>query len=215
MKKYLFIAGIMAMMAGCIGGLGRGCGACVQRQIEKQTGVNLGTGMTQEEMENYRLTDADVEKYIKDFPRLAREFEELSETVERTPTKPLKGFTALAGSEKMLAELRAMGWNPPEKFFAVHYAVMTGIAYNALKAGMEEVPGDLGEYKRQMEEMLNTPNIPPEQKRQIRESLREMEQAHKRMEEQMRELERGEIKHNARVVERHMDELQKMFDSID
>jgi len=220
MKKHFLIIGTLAMVAGCVGGMGQGCGGCistaVQKEIEKQTGVDLGGEMSQEEIENYRLTDADVEKYIKDFPKLADEFEELGESIEKTPGKPLKGLTAMTGSEKMMAELRAMGWNPPEKFFAVHYAVWMGIAYNSMQAAMEEVPGDLGESKKQMEEMLNNPNIPPEQKRQIRESIKEMDRAQEQMKEQMKELEKnGEVKHNAKVVERHMDDLTEMFDKLD
>ncbi len=219
MKKYFLIIGTLAMVAGCIGGMGRGCGGCistaVQKEIEKQTGVELGGGMSQEEMEKYRLTDADVEKYIKDFPKIAKDFEELGESIEKTPGKPLKGFTALAGSEKMKAELRAMGWNPPEKFFAVHYAIWTGVAYNSMKTAMEEMPGDLGEAKKQMEEMLNNPNIPPQQKEEIRKSMREMDRAQEQMREQMRELEENaEVKHNARVVEKHMDDLEEMFDKL-
>ena len=220
MKRNFLIIGILATVAGCVGGVGQGCGACVssvvQKEIEKQTGVDLGGEMSQEEFENYRLTDADVEKYIRDFPKLAKDFEELSETIERTPGKPLKGFTAMTGSKKMMAELRAMGWNPPEKFFAVHYAIWTAMAYNSMQVAMREVPEGMEEYGKQMEELLNNPNIPPEQKRQIRESLKEMERAQEQAREQMRELERNtEIKHNARVVERHMDELTKMLEKMD
>ncbi len=219
MKKYFLIIGTMAMVAGCIGGMSRGCGGCVpsvvQKEIEKQTGVDLGGGMSQEEIEQYRLTDADVEKYLKDFPKLAKDFEELSESIEKTPGKPLKGLTAMAGSEKMMAELRAMGWNPPERFFAVHYAICTGVAYNSMKTAMEEMPGGLGEAKKQMEEMLNNPNIPPQQKEEIRKSMREMDRAQNEMREQMEELEKNtQIKHNARVVEKHMDDLERMLDRL-
>lgn len=219
MKKYFLIIVTMAMVAGCIGGMGQGCGGCissvVQKEIEKQTGVDLGGGMSQEEIEQYRLTDADVEKYIKDFPKLAKDFEELSESIEKTPGSPLKHFTAMAGSEKMMAELRAMGWNPPERFFAVHYAIWTGVAYNSMKTAMEEMPGDLGDAKKQMEEMLNNPNIPPQQKQEIRKSMKEMDRAQEQMREQMKELEKNtQIKHNAKVVEEHMDDLERMLERM-
>lgn len=219
MKKYFLIIGTMTMVAGCIGGMGKGCGGCapsvVQKEIERQTGVDLGGGMSQEEIEQYRLTDADVEKYTKDLPKLVKDFEELGESIEKTPGNPLKGLIAMTGSEKMKAELRAMGWNPPEKFFAVHYAIWTGVAYNNMKTAMEEMPGDLGKTKKQMEEMLNNPNIPPQQKEEIRKSMREMDRAQNEMREQMRELEKNtEVKHNARVVERHMDDLERMLEGL-
>ncbi|MGC8894258.1 MAG: hypothetical protein ACP5QG_05360 [candidate division WOR-3 bacterium] len=220
MKKYLLIIGTMVMVSGCIGGMGQGCGGCisstVKKEIEKQTGLDLGGEMSHEEMEKYRLTDADVEKYIRDFPKLAKDFKELGESIEKTPGKPMKGLATLVGSEKMMAELRAMGWNPPEKFFAVHYAIMMSTSYNAMKAGMEELPGDLGESKKQMEQLLNDPNIPPDQKRQIRESLKEMDKVQEQMNEQIKELEKNtEIRHNAGVVERHMDDLERMFNKLD
>lgn len=216
MKKYFLVIGTLAMIAGCIGGMGRGCGGCisstVQKEIEKQTGVDLGGKMSQEEIENYRLTDADVEKYIKDFPKLAEDFEELGEFIEKTPGEPIKGLTAMTGSEKMMAELRAMGWNPPEKFFAVNYAIWTAIGYNSMKAAMEKMPEGMTGFKKQMEEMLNNPNIPSQQKQEIRKNLREMERA----QEQIKELEKNkELEHNAKVVERHMDDLKKMFDKLD
>ncbi|MEO0248268.1 MAG: lipoprotein [candidate division WOR-3 bacterium] len=220
MKKYFLIIVSLVMVAGCIGGMGQGCGGCissvVQKEIEKQTGVELGGGMSEEEIRNYRLSDSDVEKYIKDYPKIAEKYEEFGKSVDRTPAGPMKGVTIMAGSEKMLADLRVMGWNPPEKFFAVHYAVWTGIAYNSMKVGMEEMPGDLGEARKQMEEMLNDPNIPPDQKAEIRKGLKEMEGAQDEMKKQLREIEKGnpEIEHNAKVVERHMDDLMEMFEKI-
>jgi hypothetical protein len=219
MKKYLMIVGTLAAVAGCVGGLGRGCGGCissvVQKEIEKQTSVDLGGKMSEEEIENYRLTDADVEKYIEDFPKLAKDFKELGETIEKTPGESLKGLALMTGSEKIKAGLRAMGWNPPEKFFAVHRAIWMTISYNNMRRATEDVSGHIEENKKEMEEMLNDPNIPAEQKRQIRESLKEMESSHEQLQKHMRELEKsGELEHNAMVVERHMDELNRMLEKL-
>ena len=75
-----------------------------------------------------------------------------------------------------------------------------------------EVPGDLGEAKFQMEQMLKDPNIPPAQKREIRKQIKEMDQRMAEYEEQMQELENNEVlQHNIKVVKRHRKELDRLF----
>lgn len=215
--KRIAIFGMIAAISGCVGGVGSACGGCVSSKIEEEVEKKTGSGGTQEmDPENYRLTDRDVKKLARDLPRIADEFEELGRIAASAPTQPGKMFAGLVGSEKLNARLKAMGWNPPEKFFVVYAQTLQAYAFIGLDEITSEIPGDLGDAKAQMEEMLKNPNIPPGQKKEIRKQIKEMERQMAEYEREMKELKSNEVlQHNIKVVRRHQKELEKAFESLD
>ena len=143
----------------------------------------------------YKLTDEDVEKLIRDLPELSEDLKKLGFTVEHTPTDIGKYFAAQAGAKALLAKLRAKGWNPPEKFFAV--LSRTAQAYLALK-----LTSAMETQRAQMERMLKDPNVPEAVKGQIRKELKQVEGM------------QGEMDEDVKVVKRHLNELEKVFKSL-
>ncbi len=213
MIKKIAVISLVAAMAGCVGGMGSACGGCIsstiEQEVEKRTGVDLGSGDV-EDLEDYKLTDADVKKFIRDFPKLQKEFKDIDETMHGPMgSTPMGG---MAANQKLNSKLRSMGWNPPEKFFVVAGSITQAYFYIVASGGLDEAMGDYGEQVKQMEQMLDNPNIPPAQKKQMREQMKEMEKAQKEHEKQMKQMRDDEVfQHNLKVVKPHKKELDKIF----
>jgi len=215
-KKQLAIFGILSLASGCMGGAGNACGGCIsskiQEEVEKQTGVDLES---QEDFSDYKLTDKDLEKMLKDLPVVAKDFKEMDDLVNSTP-EPGQPIASFGASQALLDKLETMGWKPPQKFFVVYGLTMTAYAYLQLQEGLlSEGPGDMGEAIASMEQMLDDPNIPEPQKREIRKQIKEMEKAQKEMKSQASEIEDDpQMKQAIAVVKRHRDDIEKTVEKM-
>lgn len=161
--------------------LGRGC-------ARNSGGDRSAPTMSREELLDYRLTDHDVEKYIRDLPKVAEDMKGIAQLGERGPLGVPGGLLKARG---LLNELRELGWEPPERFFAVQYAITTAMVYASAQEGR-------GELKRALE----NPELPPEARKQLEEALGATEPPNET------------VAHNVRVVSRHLDELRELHRSL-
>ncbi len=194
MRKIL-IGLTLASLAGCMGGIFSSCGGCFGLHPMREH-------WTQEKAkelnpEEYRLTDSDVRKLIRDLPEVAEDLRKLGLAIDAAPTTLGKGLAQFTRSKALLAKLRAKGWDPPEKFFLALSKALVALQYLKMKELYEA-------QAKEMEKLLKDPRLPEAQKELLRQQIEEMEKP--------RGMEGESLEDDIRVVKRHQEELMKAFE---
>ena len=197
-RKTLAVAFVVSL-AGCMGGVTSACGGCFPFRF-------MGHHRAREVHEydfdarDYRLTDRDVEKLVRDLPEVAGDLRKLGFVVSRTPTDLGRALAAHAGAKALMGKLRAKGWNPPEKFFAVLVQTIAAFQLLAFEEALKAQQGEL-------EALLDNPQLSEKEKERLREQLRAMGSSTSELDET--------TKHNLEVVRRHRRELERAFKALE
>jgi type III secretory pathway component EscV len=191
MRKFTFLALLLLLgsflLTGCKGKESTAEGGeetSTEKQVEKAS-----------EEENPLLTEKEVVAFIEAFPVFVKITKKAEKEIDPlSDKKNLVSGMRVAGkfqqyAEELDAGLKDYGFTF-ETFSATYAKVMAAFAFGQMNEAMES-------SKVQMKQMLDNPNIPEEQKEEIREGLKEMEES-----EEMKA-----AKENWKIVEKHKDEL--------
>jgi len=188
MKRFMFLSVLLLLgsfvLTGCKGDK-KADETSAEKKIEAK-----------EEAENLLLTEKEVKAFIKAFPV----FVEITKQKEKeigplADKEDLLSGMKFAGElkeykEEIDAALKDYGFTL-ESFGATHNKILGAIVYGQ----MESATGEM------MKKMLDNPNVPEEQKEEMRKSLKETEES-------------GEMKaskENWKIVEKYRSEIENLF----
>ena len=190
MRKFMFLAVLVLLgsflLTGCKGKETSGEKAEVnaEEKVEKAA-----------KEENPLLTEKEVLAFIDAFPVFVKITKKAEKEIDPLADKKnLVSGMKVAGkfeeyAEELDAALKDYGFTF-DSFSAAYAKVMGAFAFGQMNEAMES-------SKEQMKQMLNNPNIPEEQKEEIRKGIQEMEES-----EEMKA-----AKENWKIVKKHEDKL--------
>jgi hypothetical protein len=148
-----------------------------------------------------KLTEAELQKFMKVFPIAQAEFEKAGKRIEaKGDENPIQALDKYATINKEIAgldaKLTAAGM-PWKEFWPVYAKVMAAVGAYAMST-------QLGEGLAEMEEQLKDPNIPAAQKEMMKGIMESLKQAQKAYE--------GVPQQNMDLIGKHWDDLEKLFD---
>jgi hypothetical protein len=188
MKRFMFLS-VLLLLASF---LATGCGKGEEKAGETSTEKRIEK---KEEVESLYLTEKEVKAFIKAFPVFAEITRKKGEEVEPlTEREDLVSGVRFAGAlkeyqEEIDAALKDYGFTL-ESFSAVHVKIMGAFVYGQMQGATEE-----------MKKLLDNPNIPEEQKEEIRKSLKETEESE----------EAKASKKNWEIVKKYKSEIENLF----
>jgi hypothetical protein len=150
----------------------------------------------QEEVENLYLTEKEVKAFIKAYPVFVKITEKKKEDIEPLADKEdlISGMKITSEfneyAEEIDAALKDYGFTL-ESFSAAYGKIMAAYAYG-------QMAGAAGEM---MKKMLENPNVPEEQKEEIRKSMKEAEES-----EEMQA-----SKANWEIVKKYQEEIENLL----
>jgi len=198
MRKFMFVPVLLLLvgflMTGCKGEKSAGAKeeASAEKKVEKAS-----------EEENPKLTEKELLAFMKAFPVFVDITRKKGKEIEPLAEKDnLLSGMKMAGELEEYAEevdkaLKDYGFTL-ESFSAAHVKVMSAFAYGKLSEAMDK-------SKEQMKQMLNNPNMPEEQKEEIRKGLEDLEESE----------EIKANKENWEIVKKHEEELTKLFEELE
>jgi hypothetical protein len=185
---------VIFLMTGCKGE--KSAGAKEEMSAEKKTEE------ISEEV-NLKLTEKELIAFMKAYPVFVDITKKKGEEV-----KPLADKDNLLSGMKMAGELKEYKEEVDkalkdygftlESFYEAYGKVMGAVFYGTMNEAMKQSGAE-------MKKILDNPDIPEESKAEIRESLKEMEET-----EESEEMKAN--KENWKIVEKHKEELKKIFE---
>ena len=189
MKKFVFLSVLFLIVCFLSSGCGKGEEKAGETSAEKKI-------EKKEEAEDLLLTEKEVIAFIDAYPV----FVEITKKKEKD-IEPLADKENLLSGVRFAEEFREYAEEIEgalaeygftlESFGATHGKILSAIVYNQMEAATGEM----------MKNMLDNPNVPEEQKEELRKSIKEAEES-----EEMKA-----TKENWKVVEKHMSELENLF----
>jgi type III secretory pathway component EscV len=189
MRKFMYLSVLFLL----VGFLATGCKG---KGKGEKTGVASTEKKVEEQAENLLLTEKEVTAFIEAYPVFVEITKKKEKEIEPLTDKEnlvsgmqfAKEFEEYA--EEIESALGKYGFTL-ESFGATHNKIMGAIVYSQ----MESATGEM------MKKMLDNPNVPEEQKEEIRKNLKETEESE----------EIKAAKENWKIVEKYRSEIESLF----
>ncbi len=189
MKRFMLLFVLFVIVCFLATGCGKGEEKAGETSAKKQV-------ESKEKAEDLLLTEKEVIAFIDAYPVFVEITKQKEKEVEPLADKrsPLSGMKFAEEfkeyAEEIEGALEKYGFTL-ESFGATHNKILGAIVYSQ----MESATGGM------MKKMLDNPNVPEEQKEEIRKNLKETEES-----EEMKA-----CKANWEIVEKHKSQIEKLF----
>lgn len=189
MKRVVFLSVLFLIVCFLQSGCGKGEEKAGETSAEKKI-------EKKEEAEDLLLTEKEVIAFIDAYPVFVEITKKKEKEIEPLTDKEnlLSGMQFAEEfreyAEEIEGALAKYGFTL-ESFGATHNKIMSAIVYNQMEAATGEM----------MKKMLDNPNVPEEQKEEMRKNLKETEESE----------ERKACKENWKIVEKYRSEIENLF----
>jgi hypothetical protein len=189
---------LSALLVNC-----RGRGESPIPGVGKKGGGNLEFDNADELL----LTDNEVKSFIKAFPDFKKTMEEEGEKLKGHDPKNIyssykTGKKALKSLEKINKVLKPYGFTF-DSYMQTYAKIAGTFGYTMALEAKKLAKGEI----ENMKSLLDNPNIPEDQKEEIRESLKELEK--------MDDSEEAKAyKKNMKIIKKYEDDLKDLFESF-
>ncbi len=156
---------------------------------------------------NFELTPARLDKFFTHYPIFKALLEKKNEQAENLSEND-NDLMALDLYVKLDKDLRDEGIDNPAEFYLTMAEVTAGFYYVTSKDFMQKAKGQLSEAVTNLKAQLNSPDMPEEQKAEIREAIAEMESS----DDTAIELPSGLTEQELSLIEANLDKIATLLE---
>ncbi len=201
----LVLIGIIIYGFGCCGVLDKAKDLAkdVESTVDAMARFSEDIEKLKNEDGEFVLTQARIDKFIKQYPIFKEIVEKKGEEVESAKDDYSKGMKSLNELANLDKDLRDAGIDNPAEFYLTFGEISAGMLYLSFehyaKATKEGMSDQAAEFKKQLED----PNTPEDQKEMLREAIKAIEEVGQEKPDVPGELNEDEV-----------DLIRKNFDAI-